>query len=174
MPKEKKREHTDKKETGVMLGRISLAGRKGGFFMPEGKEGRENETPIDGAYLNTAMTGDKVEIGGGKVLRVLERSRTHFSGTVKIIGDKVWLKPYDTKVYSDILVTPDSSITLNDGERIVVEMTHWDKLEGRVIKKLGIAGDNETEMGTIMFEHKIQYDFPEAVKKEAEEIVKRV
>ncbi|MBI5140179.1 MAG: ribonuclease R [Candidatus Vogelbacteria bacterium] len=165
--------HIEKPKNKMISGRINHAGRKGGFFLAEGLEGRDNEVPIAPEYLNTALTGDRVEIENDKVIRILERARTQFAGTIKMEQEKIWLKPYDTKVPGDILVTPSAGAKLVDGERVVVEINHWDKLEGAVINRLGQAGDNETEIGTIMFEHKIQYDFPEAVTKEANEIARR-
>lgn len=166
------KEKHSRPEPKIIVGKISLAGRKGGFFLPLGIEGRENEINIPPEYLNTALTGDKVEVEDGKVLRVLERARTQFSGTVKIGDGKTLLKPYDTRIYSDILITPGEKNILADGDRVVLEVTHWDKLEGEVVKILGRAGDNETEMSTIMFEHKIQYDFPQSVTREADEIAR--
>ena len=57
---------------------------------------------------------------------------------------------------------------------MIVEVTRWasagKKAEGRVIKVLGKAGENDTEMHSILAEFGLPYDFPEEVELAAEAI----
>jgi len=62
----------------------------------------------------------------------------------------------------------------NHADKVIVEVTRWaspgKKAEGRVIKVLGKAGENETEMHSILAEFGLPYDFPEEVELAAEAI----
>ncbi|MBI3632121.1 MAG: ribonuclease R [Candidatus Vogelbacteria bacterium] len=156
-----------------LVGRLSLASKRGGYFLREDSVKREDELFIESDDLATALNGDKVEVNGKKVVRILERAKKQFTGTVKSDHNYMWLKPYDTKVYSDILIEETPETRVEDGDRVIVEITNWKDLAGKVVQNLGRAGDNNTEMHTIMFEHKIQYNFPTGVEHEAKEISKQ-
>ncbi|MDO8493214.1 MAG: ribonuclease R [bacterium] len=155
-----------------LTGRLSLASKKGGYFLQEGEADRTKEIFIEVDNLNTAMNGDTVAIDGAKVVEVLVRAKTQFTGTIKTGAGQPRLKPYDTKIYSDILIGETPEPPVSDGDRVVVEITNWQNLTGNVVQRLGKAGDNNAEMNTILFEHKINYDFGEAAQKEAEMIAK--
>ena len=62
----------------------------------------------------------------------------------------------------------------NHLDKVIVEVTRWGtpgkKAEGRVIKILGKAGENETEMHSILAEFGLPYEFPEMVELAAEAI----
>lgn len=153
-----------------LTGRLSLASKKGGYFLREGALNRDEEIFIETDNLGTAKNGDKVAVRGDKVIEVLERAKTQFTGTIKTDHEYLWLKPYDTKVYADILIAEKPEPPVSDGDRVVVEITDWKDLAGKIVSRLGRAGDNNTEMNTILFEHKINYDFGEAAQREAEKI----
>ncbi|MBI3633515.1 MAG: hypothetical protein HY226_04455, partial [Candidatus Vogelbacteria bacterium] len=138
-----------------LVGRLSLASKKGGYFLHEGSVKREDEIFIESNDLATALNGDKVEVNGKKIVRILERAKKQFTGTVKSDHNCLWLKPYDTKVFSDILIEDTPNLKVADGDRVIVEITNWKDLAGKVVQNIGRAGDNNTEMHTIMFEHKI-------------------
>ncbi len=155
-----------------VIGTLTLASKKGGYFLPEGKTEREDETFIETANLNTALNGDKVAVHGDKIVEVLQRAKTEFTGTVKRDHEYWWLKPYDTRVYSNILITQEPKEPLEEGDRVVVAITNWQNLSGKIVSKIGKAGENNAEMETILFEHKINYNFGEATEHEANMIAR--
>lgn len=161
----------DKKNQNL-TGRLSLASKKGGYFLHEGALSKDEEIFIETANLNTAMNGDKVVVHGDKVTQVLERNKKQFTGTVKNDHGNLWVKPYDTKIYSDILISEKPEPPVAEGDRVVIEITNWLNLSGKIVQRLGVAGDNNAEMHTILFEHKISYSFTEAVEREANTIAK--
>lgn len=154
------------------IGYLNLASKKGGYFLPEGSVDKADEIFIPAENLNTALNGDKVKIHNDKVVEVLNRAKTQFTGTIKTDHGHRWLKPYDTKIYADILIPDEPEPPVSDGDRVVVEITNWQSLSGKIVQRLGRAGDNNTEMHTILFEHKISYSFGESATREAEEIAK--
>ncbi len=153
-----------------LVGRLNLASKKGGYFLQEGSLNKDEEIFIETSKLGTALNRDKVVVDGDKVIEVLERAKKQFTGTIKTDHGHLWLKPYDTKVYADIFIGEQPNPPVSDGDRVVVEITNWQNLAGKVVQNLGRAGDNNAEMQTILFEHKISYNFEDAVQKEAEKI----
>ena len=156
-----------------LVGRLSLASKRGGYFLPEESLSKDEEIFIESDKLGTALNGDKVLVCDSKVVEVLERAKYQFAGTVKTDHGYLWLKPYDTKIYSDIFIAGDFSPKVVEGDRVVVEITNWQNLGGKVIQNLGKAGNNDTEMNTILFEHKISYNFEKVVEEEAKKIANK-
>ncbi len=153
-----------------LIGKLSLASKRGGYFLPDGSLDKKDEIFIEAVNLGSAQNGDIVKIQGDKIIEILTRAKNQFTGTVKTDHGYLWLKPYDTKVYADIFIGEQIEPPVSDGDRVVVEITNWQNLAGKVIQRLGKAGDNNAEMHTILFEHKIAYNFDEAVQQEADKI----
>lgn len=61
-----------------------------------------------------------------------------------------------------------------DGDKVMVRLTDWKRYkhypEGEIIAVLGRAGDNDTEMNSILAEFGLPYEYPENAVAEAEEI----
>ena len=138
--------------------------------MPEGKTDRKDEIFIDSDKLGTALNGDEVLVQNERVVRVVKRAKTEFAGTIKIDHEQSWLKPYNTKIYNNIAIIPTTDQKISDGDRVVVSITNWQNLAGKIVKNLGPAGLHKTEMETILFEHDIDQNFNEQVLREAERI----
>jgi len=133
--------------------------------------------------LNTALHGDTVEIilhskGHGRltaeVLKVISRAKIGFSGVLEKENGLYFLKPDDTKMYTDILILPKMSNGAKAGQKVYAEITSWkDPLkapEGKVIKILGKPGENNAEMHAIAMEKGFDSDFPQKIKEEAKKI----
>jgi len=146
-------------------------------------EEMEDDVKVDPLFLGTALHNDKVEIvlhpqgknerPQGEVVRIIERNKTTFVGTIERKKDQnfSFLIPDDERMYTDIFI-PDASV--ENGYKALVEIVEWDDQkknpEGRVVKALGKKGDNDAEIHSIVLEKGLPLDFPEEVVKEAEEI----
>ncbi len=144
----------------------------------------EEDIIIDNRALNTALDGDIVEfellkkIPGkrqeGKVLQVLERSKTALIGVVKektIAGVATrYFAPDNRRIHVEPTLpeSPSSEI----GMKVVIEITHWPTSEGnpvaRVKEVIGKAGDHETEMQAIIRGGGFTHTFPEDIQAEAQ------
>lgn len=62
----------------------------------------------------------------------------------------------------------------SDGDKVMVRLTDWKRYkhypEGEIIAVMGRAGDNDTEMNSILAEFGLPYEYPENAVAEAEEI----
>ena len=169
-----------KKITKTTQGVISISSKGIGYIrIPDYKEDPE----IDFRHLNTALHGDTVEIilhskGHGRltaeVLKVISRAKIGFSGVLEKENGLYFLKPDDTKMYTDILILPKMSNGAKAGQKVYAEITSWkDPLkapEGKVIKILGKPGENNAEMHAIAMEKGFDSDFPQKIKEEAKKI----
>ena len=86
--------------------------RKGLGFIND-PEDEENNVVIESDKLNFALNGDTVEVivlsekeKMGEVVKVVERSRNIFVGTVEERDGKFGVIPDDKKMYVDIMLSP--------------------------------------------------------------------
>ncbi|MDO8659555.1 MAG: ribonuclease R [Candidatus Parcubacteria bacterium] len=165
-----------------LQGVISLSSKGIGYVaIPEMPEDPE----ITFRNLNTAIHGDLVEIvlhpkskgrQTAEVIKIIERKKKGFAGLLELENNVLFLKPDDTKMYTDILIPKENLNNAKVGQKVFVEITSWIDANkapiGKVVKVLGLPGDNETEMHAIAIEKGFDSTLPDKVYKEAEEIKK--
>lgn len=117
--------------------------------------------------------GKKLE---GSVLEVLERASDTFVGTFQYVQHKDFgFVVVDKKQINNDFFIPKNKINgAKDGEKVVVKMLNWDSNsknpEGEIIQILGLPGEHETEIHSILAEYGLPYDFPTEVEADAEKI----
>lgn len=131
---------------------------------------------------NGSMHGDKVKVKvfsrkrsdgrpEGEVVDIIQRARTEFAGTLHLERNAAFVIP-DNKKHRDFLVPKDKIGKARDGQKVVVRFTGWEDFSdlphGEVIKVLGDAGNNDTEINAIMVEYGLPYEFPKSVERVAE------
>ncbi len=182
-----------KKEIKRIQGIISISAKGTGYVkVPNFEEDPE----IDFKHLNTALHGDVVEIilhpkGKGRqtaeVSKIISRAKIGFSGVLETEDDLealppsggkasklYFLKPDDTKMYTDILIPEKNLGGAKIGQKVYVEITLWKDPqkapEGKVVKILGKPGENNAEMYAIAIEKGFNSDLPGKVEEEAKKI----
>lgn len=182
-----KNNHKTKEQTNKLQGIISVSSKGTGYVKVLG---HEEDIEIDFKYLNTALHGDVVEIithqkeksrVTGEVTKIISRAKNRFAGILETdpsslrTGSNVFfLKPDDTKMYTDILIPKENLSGAKNGQKVFVEITSWIDAKkapiGKVIKVLGRPGDNNTEMYAIAIEKGFDSDLPNKVEEEAKKI----
>ena len=162
-------------------GRVDIAGRGQGYIIVEDLE---NDIYVSNKNLNKALNGDTVEVyvfkrkkGGkteGEITKIIERKRTEFVGTIAIHENFAFVDTSDHKMYTDIFVPKNKINGAKNGEKVLVEMEDWpekaDSPFGRVIKALGMPGEHNTEIHSILAQYGLPYDFPEEVENFANKL----
>lgn len=147
-------------------------------------EGHGNDIYVGERDLGTALHGDLVEIGiiktkkngqaVGKVLRVVERAKTEFVGTISKSLKYAFLIPDSRNMPVDIFIPLANLNGAQNGEKVIVKMLGWndgeDSPTGEVIQVLGMPGNNETEMHAILAEFGLPAAFPKAIEEEAKNL----
>lgn len=168
------------KITNKLEGVISISSKGTGYVkIDEYKEDIE----IDFRHLNTSLHGDNVEIIihpkihdriTGEVIKILSRAKNGFAGVLEEENGILFLKPDDTKMYTDILIPKEMSNKAKVGDKIFVKIISWKNSEkapeGKVIKILGKMGNNDAEMNAIAMEKGFDSNLNEKTIKEAEKI----
>jgi len=156
-------------------GIISISSRGTGYLS---WGGGETDIEIETEHLVPALHGDTVEVTTttykdgrmqGKVLRVIERAKTEFVGTITKKDGKTILATDDKRLYMPFTLV--GSIP-EAGTKVLIKMTDWQKFGpiGEVIEVIGKAGEHRTEMNAIVLEHGFKTEFPPEVLVEAREI----
>ena len=148
-------------------------------------EGMEDDIFVHSKNVKDALQGDLVLIVPYKfqgkkteasVIEVLERKREQFVGTFELIEHKDFgFVVFDKKQINTDIFIPKSNINgAKDKEKVVVKIVEWKPNEknpvGEIIQILGIAGEHETEIHTILAEYGLPNEFPEEVEQEAKDI----
>jgi ribonuclease R len=97
-----------------------------------------------------------------------------FAGVLEKEDDIFFLKPDDTKMYTDILIPNEALNNAKVGQKVFAEIVSWKHAGkaplGKVVKILGYPGDNNAEMNAIALEKGFTEEFPRKVEEEARKI----
>lgn len=182
----KTQEERDSQTGEKHIGKVDMTRSGDAYIICEGKE---EDVHVSAKYLNTAMNGDKVRIRTwrprgrrkleGEVIEIIERSRSHFIGTL-------WKYPQYALVSIDTNPSMDAIVDLNelkdakDEDRVVVRIDSWSSPKhggnatGIITAVLGQAGSHDIEMKSILINNGFDLEFPEKVMREAEFLPERI
>ena len=122
-------------------------------------------------YLYNRKNSSKQE---GDVVEVIKRAKTEFVGVLQLNKNFGFLVPDDPKMYVDIFIAKNKLKGAEDGIKVLAKMTDWPANSknpfGEVVTILGMPGDHETEIHSILLEYGLPYEFPKNVEEEAENI----
>ncbi|PIQ92146.1 MAG: ribonuclease R [Parcubacteria group bacterium CG11_big_fil_rev_8_21_14_0_20_39_22] len=188
MSKQKQEGHRSAPKDSTYNGIITITKSGIGYITPdEPIKGLEYDIEISSNDLETALNKDRVSFSilagpdrrnknaKGKVIEILERSKTQFVGTLIKKEGSYFLMPDDHKMYAPIEIT-DGKEDLKENYKALVAISNWEKgesPEGKLIEQIGPKGDHNTEMNSIVLERGFLTSFPKEVEREAEEIGKR-
>ena len=127
--------------------------------------------------LKRAFHGDIVEVSiyprrktkklEGQIVNVLERKKSKFVGIVDLQKTFAFVRPTDFKMYTDIFIPLEKIGNAKNGEKVVVRITEWaenaDSPMGEIVEILGMPGDHNTEIHSILAEYGLPNEFPTEV-----------
>ncbi len=186
----------------LVAGRIQITRGGRGFLPIEG--GRHPEIAIPASATGTALHEDRVLVlldevprkglrdrlssalrggggpaPGGRVVRILERRRSRFVGTLRISSGRLSVRPDDPRFSREIAV-PDrpGSVAAESGAKVVVELAAWDSRhvppKGRIVEVLGAPHAQGVDMLGVLRHYGLESDFPAEVLREARSFGRRV
>lgn len=127
--------------------------------------------------LSVARPGEiEIEIPWGEVTRVVERRTDRIVGTLRQ-GRELYLQPDSRKMHRTITIPRRHAGDARIGDKVVVELLDWkdpeDDPSGKVVRRIGKAGEMNAEIASLMEEFDVRVDFPEEVIAEAESFSSR-
>lgn len=179
-------------EADLVPGVIIITRGGKGFVQPD--EPGQTEIAIEASATATAMHGDRVlvrrdvhpqglrkhvpEANTGTVVRVLERKRTQFVGTLQRSKQFLHVTPDDPRLPSAVYVTQPRDVgrPANIGDKVVVEILQWESRqtapEGEIIEVLGAPDQEGVDMLSVIRHYALSLHFPKGVLHEANTIAK--
>ncbi len=162
-------------------GKVDIAGRGQGYIIVDELE---DDIYVSNKNLNKALHGDIVEVyvfkrkkdgkSEGEITKIIERKRTEFVGTIQVLENFAFVAVSDHKMYTDIFVPKNKINGANNGEKVLVEMEDWpsdaDSPFGQVLKILGMPGEHDTEIHSILAQYGLPYEFPKEVEDYANQL----
>jgi len=150
-------------------------------YIATGEEGSK-DIYVKTSDLKTALHGDTVVVQvyskssgaspEGKVVDIVKRARTRFVGRIEVSKGYAFVVPDFKKIYQDFFIYLENINGAKTNDKVVFEVTRWsenDKSpEAKVVEILGVTGENEAEIHSIMAEFDLPFRFPEHVLRESE------
>ena len=158
----------------LITGKVDMTASGKAFIVSEDME--EDVVVAPKKTLN-ALHGDTVEVRvyskkrgqpEGEIIKVLERNKTSFVGTVQVSPKFAFLVPSSLKTGTDIYIPLNKINGAKDGQKAIAKITEWPKNGvnpiGEITEVLGNVGENDTEMHAILAEYGLPYKFPDGVE----------
>lgn len=169
------------KQGGDLEGRVDLTSSGSAYVISEDSK---EDIYIPPKFVGQALQGDIVEVfllakrrgkgPEGQIVRIVERAKTEFVGTLEISTRFAFLVPDDRKMHVDIFIPLDALNGAKHNEKAIAKITDWPKDAsspfGEITQVLGERGDNEAEMNSILAQYGFPLQFPEEVERAADEI----
>lgn len=177
----------NKKEGKNVIGILNVNSKGTGYLeTPE----YDKDLEIQNNLLKTALNKDEVEVKilnkkdprtgrlQAEVVRVLNRAKREFVGTIEKLGNQTCVIADDKKMYKYIALSGEDAFNSKSGEKVLVKIIKWDDKkdfgpEGVILKKIGIKGEHNTEMESILLEKGFSTEFPEEVEIEAQTVLEK-
>ncbi|MCR5710595.1 MAG: ribonuclease R [Bacteroidales bacterium] len=164
------------------FGFVKAEGLKEDVFIPQ----RKLHFALNGDFVKIAVPKRRLQATGrsleGEVVKIIHRSKKPHIGTLIVRGRQVWAivesknMPYDIRIaVSDPEDLPEiGGMKAAHGVKVAVLVTDWPKRSpepvGEVVDVLGIPGENDTEMHSILAEYQLPYRFEPEVENAADKI----
>ncbi|MRI01115.1 ribonuclease R [Kriegella sp. EG-1] len=122
-------------------------------------------------HIFNNRNGKKVE---GEITKIIERKKSTFVGILDMQKTFAFVRPTDTRMYTDFFIPKDNIGKAQDGEKVIVEIENWpedaDSPIAKVLEVLGKPGEHNTEIHAILAEYGLPYEFPVEVEQFANNI----
>jgi ribonuclease R len=173
-------------DTAVKLtGSIDMKRTGKAYLIPDDKS---EDVYIAASNTNHALDGDKAEVHlfpqrsgrkrEGQVVNIIKRNRETIVGVIQLSAKFAFVVPDDTSVPVDIFIPQSGINNARNGEKVIAKITEWPERSknpfGEVIDILGMPGENDVEMNSILASYNFPLRFPPQVEKEAGNIPDRL
>ncbi len=151
-------------------------------------EGEEKDIFVNQRNTANALNGDRVEVvvmhrgrNGqleGEITRIIERNRKPYVGVAEVGAHQNFVRADSRRMLMDIYLSKRTYPDVRDGEKVVARIADWlpgsKSPVGELVERLGMAGNNDTEMHSILAEYELPYRFEPEIEEAAQAIDARV
>lgn len=163
------------------VGTLDMSARGNGYVVCDDLE---DDIFVHAKNINKALHGDEVEVVAyrrnkknkleGEITYISKRAKAEFVGILRLQKGFGFVECTNTKMYVDIFIPNGMTMGANDGDKVLAEIHDWpddaNSPFGEVIQVLGIPGEHNTEIHSILAEYGLPYEFPKKVEDYANNI----
>jgi len=163
-----------------IIGTVDMKSTGKAYVIPEEGE----DIFISANNVNHALHDDLVEVfifpkrkshkTEGQIVKIIERRKNSFVGRLEMTKNFGFVIPDSNNMPYDIFVPKSEAGEAQNGQKVIVKITDWPEHAnnpfGKVVEVLGMPGENEVEMKSILAEYNFPLSFPKAVENEANNI----
>ena len=168
------------KGTAYVTGTIDMKQTGKAYVIPDDKSEDIFISPTSTAH---SLHGDKVRVllfpkrkgkkTEGQVVEILKRNKKQFVGTIEVSRNFAFLIPDNPSMPVHIFIPLTHLNGAKNGQKVVAEITEWPPQSenpfGEIKHVLGMPGNNDVEMDSILAEFEFPLFFSAASEKEAEQ-----
>ena len=148
-----------------------------------------NDEPGEDIYISAANTyhaldGDYVKVflfpkrrsrkSEGRITEIISRKKKQYVGKLEISKNFAFLIPDSKSMPVDIFISKTGLKGGKNGEKAIAKITEWPDQSknpfGEIIEIIGMPGDNNVEMISILADNDLPLSFPKNVENEAKKI----
>jgi ribonuclease R len=173
-------------------GKIKITARGFGFVVTDTPY-REGDLFIPAKATSDAITGDRVRAAvtrkaratgrgsgerevrtSGRVMSVLERKKTRFTGTIEKRKGSWFVIPDGRSLREPILARDASAKNVKEGDKVVLDIVHYpsdhEMAEGVITEVLGTSGEPDVETQAVIADFGLATDFSSEVIEESRKV----
>ena len=144
------------------------------------------EYKVDRKKINKALDGDNVLLkiltkkkkNKAEVIKIIKRSTKKYLGILKKSNNYGFVLTKNKNIYTDFFIEKENLKKYKDEEKVLVKFKFWnfneDSPTGEIIESLGMAGDTNTEVHSILHEYGLPYSFDKEIIKEANNVKEKI
>jgi len=144
-------------------------------IVPFSKLNKAFHRDIVNVYVYPRARSKRME---GEVVSIVKRARKSYVGIIDVQENFGFVRPTDTRMYTDIFIPREHLGRAQSGDKVVVEISSWpddaDSPIGEVTDVLGKPGEHHTEIHAILADYGLPYKFPEEVEAYANSLDTRI
>ena len=161
-------------------GVLDLSGKGVGYIICEDFE---DDLMVASNQFNKAFGGDTVQFyvypargkkrREAKIINVVSRKRSQFVGTLQKKNGTLFVRVSSKIAAVDFFIEEQPKMPTEDGDRVLISFTNWKETkspQAKIEEVLGVAGEADTEMHTILAEYGLPYKFDSHIESEANKI----
>ena len=147
----------------------------------------EDDVKVSSTHHHKAFGGDEVLFyvypargkrkREAKIIEIVARKRERFVGTLQKRNGTMFVRVSPRISTVDFYIESEPEMKTADGDRVLISFTSWDETkspQAKIIEILGIPGDAETEIHTILAEYGLPYAFDSQIEEEANKIDEKI
>ncbi len=156
---------------------VTVEGMEDDIYIPKGKTGSALNNDRVSVFLHKKRKNKKPE---GEIIEVLKRDRSQFVGILdyKEGADYGFVITNNRHLHVDLYIPKEKMKGAKNGEKVIAIITDWPshakKPFGKITTVLGIPGEHDVEIHSILADYDLPYEFPKEVEHEANSIPTKI